>query len=212
MKFKIFSEAFKWYRKSALNGFTDAEYNVGACYFLGKGVTQNRAEAVKWLTKAAQHGNQHAINTLNLLHQEEERTRRLAQQNKAKRQAQTKRQTQTQRKVSSQKKKPANNTYSQAEIDAAMAQAELLTALTSAFIGDTWGLNGDSGYGYNDGTSNSGNSWYNCDDCNGTGKCKLCNGSGAMRAYVTCTDCHGSGKCERCNGTGHSGALLDWTW
>lgn len=41
------SEALKWYRKAALKGFPDSEYSVGACYFLGKGVKENRAEAVK---------------------------------------------------------------------------------------------------------------------------------------------------------------------
>ena len=43
------------------------------------------------------------------------------------------------------------------------------------------------------------------DLCNGTGKCKTCNGSGQMWVGTNkkqCVNCGGSGRCRGCNGTG----------
>lgn len=43
-----YEEAFKWYRKSAEQGFADAQYNVGSSYDFGQGVERNPQEATKW--------------------------------------------------------------------------------------------------------------------------------------------------------------------
>ena len=47
------------------------------------------------------------------------------------------------------------------------------------------------------------------DMCNGTGKCRTCNGSGLMWVGSNkkrCVNCSGSGRCSGCNGTGRSSA------
>ena len=41
-----------------------------------------------------------------------------------------------------------------------------------------------------------------CVQCQGTGKCSSCNGSGQAYNNHTCGTCQGSGKCYRCKGTG----------
>lgn len=54
----------KHYRKAAEQGFAQAQYELGNCYLLGKGVEQSETEAVKWLTKAAEQGNTDAMSLL----------------------------------------------------------------------------------------------------------------------------------------------------
>lgn len=46
-----------WYRKAAAQGNTRAQYNLGLCYFYGKGVEQDKCESVKWMCKAANNGD-----------------------------------------------------------------------------------------------------------------------------------------------------------
>lgn len=41
-----------------------------------------------------------------------------------------------------------------------------------------------------------------CVQCQGTGKCSSCNGTGQDYDNHTCGTCQGSGKCYRCKGTG----------
>ena len=53
---KNYTEAVKWYRKAAEQGFANAQYNLGYCYAHGEGVTQDYYEAVKWYRKAAAQG------------------------------------------------------------------------------------------------------------------------------------------------------------
>ena len=55
------SEAAKSYRQAADNVWpadenAAAQLNLGHCYWNGKGVPQNYAEAVKWFRKAAEQG------------------------------------------------------------------------------------------------------------------------------------------------------------
>lgn len=45
--------AVKWYQKAADQGNAGAQSKLGECYYLGKGVAENDAEAVKWFQKAA---------------------------------------------------------------------------------------------------------------------------------------------------------------
>ncbi|MEZ3524793.1 MAG: sel1 repeat family protein, partial [Muribaculaceae bacterium] len=47
------SEAVRWYRKSAEQGFARGQYNLGHMYENGRGVGQNVEEAVRWYRKAA---------------------------------------------------------------------------------------------------------------------------------------------------------------
>ena len=49
-------EAAKWFRKSAAQGFAEAEDGLGVCYRDGIGLPKNLAEAVKWFRKAADQG------------------------------------------------------------------------------------------------------------------------------------------------------------
>ena len=51
-----YAEAFKWYRKAAVRGYTRAQFNLGWMYKHGKGVRKDNAEAVKWWRKTAKQG------------------------------------------------------------------------------------------------------------------------------------------------------------
>jgi hypothetical protein len=50
-----FSEALKWFRKSAAKGNPDAENALGQMYEDGEGVKQSYVTAAKWYRKAAEH-------------------------------------------------------------------------------------------------------------------------------------------------------------
>jgi Sel1 repeat len=50
------TEAVKWYRKAAEQGYANAQFNLGCRYESGKGVEQSDTEAVKWYRKAAEQG------------------------------------------------------------------------------------------------------------------------------------------------------------
>ena len=52
------------YRKAAEQGHTNAQVNLGHCYFIGNGVPKDSSEAAKWLRKAAEQGD--AIAQVNL--------------------------------------------------------------------------------------------------------------------------------------------------
>ena len=56
-KSKDYSEAIKWYRKAADQGYDRAQYNLGIMYYNGQGVPQDYSEAFKWLRKAAEQGH-----------------------------------------------------------------------------------------------------------------------------------------------------------
>ncbi|MBO4534638.1 MAG: sel1 repeat family protein, partial [Clostridia bacterium] len=50
--------------EAAQAGDAEAQINIGNCYYSGKGVAKDRAEAVRWYTLAADQGNALAINYL----------------------------------------------------------------------------------------------------------------------------------------------------
>jgi len=50
-------KAFKWYEKSAKQGFAMAQYNLGLMYYKGKVVPQNHEKALEWFGKAAAQGH-----------------------------------------------------------------------------------------------------------------------------------------------------------
>ena len=59
-----YAEGEKWYRKSAEQGDSEAENNLGCIYSDGLGVENDYKEALKWFRKSALHGN--AMGQLNL--------------------------------------------------------------------------------------------------------------------------------------------------
>ena len=62
-----YSEAAKWYSKSAEQGNAGAQNNLGKCYYNGIGVVKNRTEAVKWLKLAAAQGNEMAKKNMSII-------------------------------------------------------------------------------------------------------------------------------------------------
>ena len=46
-------ESFDWFQKAAEQEMPRAVFEVGNCYFLGRGVSKDKASAVKWLQRAA---------------------------------------------------------------------------------------------------------------------------------------------------------------
>jgi TPR repeat protein len=62
-----YTEAVKWYRKAAEQGFALAENNLGWMYLKGLGVPQDREKAILWFTRAAKQGNESAKRELGKL-------------------------------------------------------------------------------------------------------------------------------------------------
>ncbi len=50
------NEEIQYYRNGAEQGDPQAQYNLGLCYYEGRGVYQNMTSAVKWFRKAAEQG------------------------------------------------------------------------------------------------------------------------------------------------------------
>ena len=53
---KQYSEAVPWYRKAAEQGYAEAQYWLGMCYYCGAGVTEDKTQAAAWYRKAAEQG------------------------------------------------------------------------------------------------------------------------------------------------------------
>ena len=58
------TEAVKWYRASADQGYAMAQFNIGSCYGFGIGVGKDEAEAVRWYRAAAEQEDAEAQNNL----------------------------------------------------------------------------------------------------------------------------------------------------
>ena len=56
-----YQQAAYWYRKSADQGYADAQLNLGYLYEKGLGVSQDSQQAVYWYRKAAEQGNVSAM-------------------------------------------------------------------------------------------------------------------------------------------------------
>lgn len=54
------SLATDWFRKSAAQGYSEAQFMLGKCYLAGNGVEKNKEEAMKWLKVATDQGNKEA--------------------------------------------------------------------------------------------------------------------------------------------------------
>ena len=65
---KDYTQAVKWWRKAADQGYANAQANLGVMYDRGRGVTQDYAEAVKWYRKAADQEYAYAQVLLGWMH------------------------------------------------------------------------------------------------------------------------------------------------
>jgi len=63
-----FKTAFIEFKKSALKGSSDAQYNVAVMLYSGKGTPKDKAEAVYWFVKAAENGDVSAQYNLGVLY------------------------------------------------------------------------------------------------------------------------------------------------
>jgi len=63
-----YTEAIKWYRKAAEQGYASAQNNLGVIHQKGMGVLQDFEEAVKWYRKAADQGVAGAQSNLSLMY------------------------------------------------------------------------------------------------------------------------------------------------
>jgi len=59
-----YKEAVRWWRAAAEQGYSPAQFNIGAMYDNGRGVPQDYKEAVRWYRAAAEQG--HSIAQFNL--------------------------------------------------------------------------------------------------------------------------------------------------
>jgi TPR repeat protein len=50
------TEAVRWYRASAEQGYAEAQFNLGEMYEEGRGVARDIAEALEWYKKACENG------------------------------------------------------------------------------------------------------------------------------------------------------------
>ena len=57
-----FKAAVKWYRLAAVQGYTDAQVNLGAMYYEGEGVAEDFIRGYMWFSIAAAKGNPNAVN------------------------------------------------------------------------------------------------------------------------------------------------------
>ena len=53
-------EAAKWYYKAASAGHAEAQFSLGLMFLVGKGVVEDRAEALRWIRLAADKGQAEA--------------------------------------------------------------------------------------------------------------------------------------------------------
>ena len=67
------AEGVKWYRRSAEQGFGDAQFNLGIAYQTGYGVEQDNVQADAWYITAGSSQNFLSAETINLARQNNER-------------------------------------------------------------------------------------------------------------------------------------------
>jgi len=60
--------AYKEFKKSALKGHSDSQYNLAVMLYSGKGIPRDKAEAVYWFVKAAEGGDESAQYNLGVLY------------------------------------------------------------------------------------------------------------------------------------------------
>ena len=62
------SQAVRWYRMSAAQGFSAGQYNLAVMYDRGLGVFEDLGEAIRWYRMAADQGHAGAQNSLGILY------------------------------------------------------------------------------------------------------------------------------------------------
>lgn len=62
-----YAEAVKWFEKSAAQGYSGGQLMLGVCYFIGRGVDQDKTIGYDLVRKAAEQGNESAIQELEIL-------------------------------------------------------------------------------------------------------------------------------------------------
>lgn len=67
---KEYTEAVKWFRKAAEQGYAEAQCKLGSYYFHGLCVKQDYVEAAQWYHKAAEQGDHQAQGMLAMLYEE----------------------------------------------------------------------------------------------------------------------------------------------
>ena len=65
-----YEKAIEWYTKSAKQGYTKAQFNLGVMYAEGKGTPQGDKRAVHWFTESAEQGNADAQYYLGVMYAE----------------------------------------------------------------------------------------------------------------------------------------------
>jgi len=53
---KDYTQAVVWFRKAAEQGYSNAQFYLGYCYYCGRGVSEDNTQAVVWFRKAAEQG------------------------------------------------------------------------------------------------------------------------------------------------------------
>lgn len=57
-----------WFYRAAVQGYAEAQFNLGLMYANGEGVAKDEAKAVEWFRKAAEQGNVDAQNNLGVMY------------------------------------------------------------------------------------------------------------------------------------------------
>ena len=60
-----YSKAAYWYKKAAEQGHSNAQYNIGVCYYNGDGVEKSKTKAIYWFRKACNNFEDKACEALN---------------------------------------------------------------------------------------------------------------------------------------------------
>ena len=66
---KDYTQAVVWFRKAAEQGYAEAQYYLGFCYYRGKGVSKDDNQAVYWYRKATEQGYANAQYALGLCYE-----------------------------------------------------------------------------------------------------------------------------------------------
>ncbi|RHZ55882.1 hypothetical protein Glove_410g6 [Diversispora epigaea] len=55
-------KAFEWYKKAAECNDNYSQYEIGKCFYEGRGTKRDIVKAIYWLNKAKENGNFNAMN------------------------------------------------------------------------------------------------------------------------------------------------------
>lgn len=194
-------EAFKWYKKSADQGYAEGIWKVGKAYKRGEGVQEDDKMAEKYYLSAAYKGYHYAYFSLGLLYQYDLKNKNEAiywykkyvDYTYAEKGEPDPTALECLRELGvyyHPNEKSSNSSQTQSQ-----AQNQTQTQTQQGYTPE---------YGVRD-------VWVNCFDCHGTGQCSYCkgtgwcistNGHGEYNSTYKCTICHGSGRCTYCNGSG----------